>query len=93
MEPEIVVDGIPQIPEAARKIPLGGSKNDTITITEDAVYTGVAPELALRIFGYDTCDLQAAINAFELHFVQKDIDGKLSDEDLKILNNLYKKYM
>ena len=93
MEPEIVVDGIPEIPEASRKIPLGGTNNDTLTVTEDVVYAGVDPELALRIIGYDTSDLQAAIKAFELHFVQKDIDGFLSAEDLKILNNLYKKYM
>lgn len=92
-EPEVVVDGIPQLPVAARKIPLGGTENDTITVTEDIAYTGIDPELGLRIIGYDTSDLQAAIKAFELHFVQKDIDGKLSNEDLKILNNLYKKYM
>ena len=51
------------------------------------------PKLALRIIGYDTSDMDAAIKAFKLHFIQKDIDANLSEQDLKILYNLYKKYM
>lgn len=59
---------------------------DTIT-TE---YDGVDPQLSLRITGYDTSNMDAAIKAFKLHFIQ---GGMLTDQDLKILNNLYKKYM
>jgi len=51
------------------------------------------PEEALRIIGYDTKDLEAAIRAFKLHFVQKDITVILTDEDKRILYSLYKKYL
>lgn len=51
------------------------------------------PKLALRIIGYDTSDMDAAIKAFKLHFIQKEIDANLSQQDLKVLYNLYKKYM
>ncbi|MFO8146001.1 MAG: N-acetylmuramoyl-L-alanine amidase [Bacteroidota bacterium] len=52
------------------------------------------PKLALRIIGYDTSDMDAAIKAFKLHYIQKEeIDANLSEQDLKILYNLYKKYM
>ena len=53
----------------------------------------VSPEIALRIIGYDTSDLESAIEAFKLHFIQKDINSVLSDGELKILDNLYKKYL
>jgi N-acetylmuramoyl-L-alanine amidase len=52
----------------------------------------VSPEIVLRIIGYDTSDRESAIKAFKLHFIQKDINSVLSDGELKILNNLYKKY-
>ncbi|MDT0685545.1 N-acetylmuramoyl-L-alanine amidase [Autumnicola psychrophila] len=48
-------------------------------------------EDALKIIGYDTSNLTSAIQAFELHFIQKDVNGVLSDHDLKVLYNLYKK--
>ncbi|PIQ20684.1 MAG: N-acetylmuramoyl-L-alanine amidase [Cytophagales bacterium CG18_big_fil_WC_8_21_14_2_50_42_9] len=48
---------------------------------------------ALRIIGYDTKDVGAAIRAFKLHFVQKDITPVLTDEDKRILYSLYKKYL
>jgi len=51
------------------------------------------PTEALRIIGYDTKDLGAAIRAFKLHFVQKDITPVLTDEDKRILYSLYKKYL
>ena len=47
---------------------------------------------ALRIIGYDTKDSIAAIKAFKLHFVQNDSVAVLSDEDRKIIYDLYKKY-
>ena len=49
------------------------------------------PREALRIIGYDTRDLPAAIRAFKLHFVQQNVDAPLSDADNRILYNLYKK--
>lgn len=63
-----------------------GSTQDTLTLT-------INPEIALRIIGYDTSDLDAAIKAFKLHFIQKDINAVLTEEDLKILYNLSRKYL
>lgn len=51
------------------------------------------PLVALRIIGYDISDPEAAIKAFKLHFIQKDLDSELTDEDLQILYNLYQKYL
>ncbi|WP_316816834.1 N-acetylmuramoyl-L-alanine amidase [Pedobacter nyackensis] len=50
-------------------------------------------ELALRVIGYDTRNLAAAIGAFKLHFVQTDVTQVLTQADKLILFNLYKKYM
>lgn len=75
------------------------NKKDSLDPKEITLNPGVFtekrpdPKLALRIIGYDTSDLDAAIKAFKLHFIQKDVDAKLSEQDLKILYNLYKKYM
>jgi len=70
-------------------------ENEIIAKTEttDGFTMEVSPEIALRIIGYDTSDLDSAIKAFKLHFIQKDINAVLSDEELKILDNLYKKYL
>jgi N-acetylmuramoyl-L-alanine amidase len=46
---------------------------------------------ALRIIGYDTRDLPAAIRAFKLHFIQQNVAAPLSEADNRILYNLYKK--
>ena len=51
------------------------------------------PREALRIIGYDTRDLSAAIKAFKLHFVQQRVNTPMSDADNRILYNLYKKYL
>jgi N-acetylmuramoyl-L-alanine amidase len=51
------------------------------------------PAIALRIIGYDTSNMPAAIIAFKRHFVQTDINPVLSQGDMMILFNLYKKYM
>jgi N-acetylmuramoyl-L-alanine amidase len=50
-------------------------------------------ELALRVIGYNTSNLAAAIEAFKIHFVQTDITQVLTPADRLILFNLYKKYM
>ena len=49
------------------------------------------PREALRIIGYDTRDLPAAIRAFKLHFIQQQVSAPLSEADHRILYNLYKK--
>lgn len=49
---------------------------------------------ALRIIGYNvTKNLNAAIEAFKIHFVQTDISQVLSPADKLILFNVYKKYL
>ena len=47
---------------------------------------------ALRLIGYDTSDLPAAIVAFKRHFIQTDSTPQLSQLDLNVLYNVYKKY-
>jgi len=47
---------------------------------------------ALKLIGYDTSDLGAAITAFKRHFIQTDITPKLTPVDILVLYNLYTKY-
>jgi len=47
---------------------------------------------ALRLIGYDTSNLNAAIVAFKRHFVQKDSNPTLSQLDLNVLYNVVQKY-
>jgi len=82
--PTIVEEGI--IPEDENEIIAKPATIESFTMD-------VSPEIALRIIGYDTSDLESAIKAFKLHFIQKDINAVLSDVELKILDNLYKKYL
>ncbi|RZM27220.1 MAG: N-acetylmuramoyl-L-alanine amidase [Pedobacter sp.] len=51
------------------------------------------PVLALRIIGYDTSNLPAAVTAFKRHFVQTDITPTITAADKLILYNLYTKYL
>lgn len=53
----------------------------------------VTPKVALKIIGYDVSDMPAAIKSFKLHFIQTEVNSTLTDFDLKVLNNLYKKYL
>lgn len=71
---------------AESEVITGGSSADSLDIS-------VNPRMALRIIGYDTSDMEAAVRAFKLHFIQKDTQPILTDEDLKILYNLYQKYL
>ncbi len=52
---------------------------------------GFDPALALRIIGYDTRNLSAAIVAFKRHYIQSDISPELTTLDLQILYNLFLK--
>lgn len=47
---------------------------------------------ALRLIGYDTRDLNAAIIAFKRHFVQQNSSPVMSQLDLNVLYNVYQKY-
>jgi N-acetylmuramoyl-L-alanine amidase len=48
--------------------------------------------IALKLIGYDTSDINAAIVAFKRHFVQTDISPTLTQLDLNVLYNVYQKY-
>jgi len=52
---------------------------------------GLTPREALRIIGYDTQDLNAAIVAFKRHFVQTDVSPALTENDRRILYSIYRK--
>jgi N-acetylmuramoyl-L-alanine amidase len=47
---------------------------------------------ALKLIGYDTSDIRAAVVAFKRHFVQTDIRPTLTQLDLNVLYNVYQKY-
>ena len=47
---------------------------------------------ALRLIGYDTSNITAAIVAFKRHFVQTDISPNLTQLDLNVLHDVYQKY-
>ncbi|GAA4310462.1 hypothetical protein GCM10023115_34300 [Pontixanthobacter gangjinensis] len=50
--------------------------------------------MALKIIGYDVSDLDSAIKAFKLHFIQEDMDNPyLSEDQTKVLYDLYQKYL
>jgi len=94
--PEIAGDSIiSEIPTIVEEGIIPADESEIIAKTETtADFTmDVSVEIALRIIGYDTSDMESAIKAFKLHFIQKDINAVLSDEELKILDNLYKKYL
>jgi N-acetylmuramoyl-L-alanine amidase len=53
--------------------------------------TNFNPELALRIIGYNTQNLPAAIQAFKLHFIQSEVDTILDQKTINTIYNIYKK--
>ena len=59
-------------------------------IVEDAPAT-FNIEQGLRIIGYNTQNLTAAITAFKLHFIQTDIDAYLDQKTINAIYNLSKK--
>jgi len=54
---------------------------------------GLTPRDALRIIGYDTQNLPAAIRAFKRHFVPTDPSPILTETDRRILYSLYRKFL
>ncbi|WP_310380167.1 N-acetylmuramoyl-L-alanine amidase [Flavobacterium sp.] len=48
-------------------------------------------ELALRIIGYDTKNLPAAIAAFKLHYIQTEVDSVLDEKTINTIYNIYTK--
>lgn len=55
---------------------------------------GFDSKLALRIMGYDIKNLDAAIKAFKIHYVQQDShSATLTEHDLKILYAIFKRFL
>ena len=48
-------------------------------------------EQALRIIGYESKNLDSAIRAFKLHFIQTDISGTLDQNTINTIYSIYKK--
>ena len=75
----------------APTLPLDTSTVDAQLARLNGPVTAFEPRVALRLIGYDTRDLPAAIRAFKLHFIQQQVSAPLSEADHRILYNLYKK--
>ena len=80
-------------PASTAPAPADTSRLDAQLARLNGPVTAFSPREALRIIGYDTRDLPAAIRAFKLHFVPRDVSGPLTEDDLRILYNLYRKYL
>jgi N-acetylmuramoyl-L-alanine amidase len=48
-------------------------------------------EQALRIIGYNTKNLNSAIAAFKLHYIQTEVDNILDEKTINTIYNIYKK--
>jgi N-acetylmuramoyl-L-alanine amidase len=77
---------------------LQGNLNTRIPFIDKLVFPEVIPadfnvENALKIIGFDTSNLTSAKSAFKLHFIQENLEEPLSAYDLKVLYQLYKKYL
>ncbi|GGZ28670.1 N-acetylmuramoyl-L-alanine amidase [Echinicola pacifica] len=73
-------------------IPVDNENYKTEEVMMELVPAGFNIRNALKIIGYDTSDLPAAIRAFKLHFIQRDIQAPLTENEIRILHNLYQKY-
>ncbi len=62
------------------------------TLISESAPLDFNPIQALRVIGYDTKDLPAAIRAFKRHFLGKEADAEWTTEDVDTLYNLYCKY-
>lgn len=84
----------------AGRTPLPGAGALPDTLVLDSLLTRLnrpslpplSPANALRIIGYDTRDLPAAIRAFKRHFIPQTVAAPLSEADNRILYNLARKY-
>ena len=87
---------VPRLPDTDAALPAPTLPPDTSTVDAqlarlNSSIVAFDPQVALRIIGYDTRDLPAAIRAFKLHFIQQNVAEPLTEADNRILYNLYKK--
>ena len=88
------VPGTTTFAQGSTAEPGGMAIADSATTEEPRFYPEhFDPKEALRIIGYDTQDMGAAIRAFKLHFIQTDTTAVLTEPDKIVLFNLYKKYL
>ncbi|RNI26006.1 N-acetylmuramoyl-L-alanine amidase [Rufibacter latericius] len=73
------------------KVPTPVIAVPTTVVDVDTIPLTFQPKDALRIIGFDVSNLEAATKAFKLHFIQKEVNGVLTDDDKKVLYHLYKK--
>ncbi len=60
----------------------------------EVIPEGFDPKMALKVIGYDVSNLDDAIKSFKLHFIQEDYeDPILSEYEIKVLYNLYQKFL
>ena len=88
----VALGGAPALPGTAPML-ADSAAIDAQLAAANATVSTFKPQEALRIIGYDTRNLPAAIQAFKLHFIQQNVNAPLTDADTRILYNLYKKYL
>jgi len=55
---------------------------------------GFEPKIGLKVIGYDVANLDAAIKAFKIHYIQENEESAtLTEHDLKILYAIYRKFL
>ena len=70
------------------------SSNVSLRNKKNLVPKNFDPIMALRIIGYDVSNPVAAKKAFQLHFIQEEKNsGELNEFELKVLYNLFQKYL
>lgn len=92
-EAVVIIDGRPAVKKWIPAVEGGNKQMASLNDSIRDANIDVDPQVALRIIGYDISNLEAAIQSFKLHFIQTEVNGELTENDLKILNNLYRKYM
>lgn len=99
---EDAVDSLKLASEFFHEFPEGFElepNHNTLPFLEKYIFPQVIPAnfdyvMALKVIGYDVSDLASAVKAFKLHFIQEDYEDPILDEyQLKVLYNLYQKYL
>lgn len=52
----------------------------------------VTSRVTIKLIGYDASNMPAATSS-KLYFMRAEVNSALTDHELRVLNNLYKKYL